>query len=324
MRRRSFGLLLIVGLGLILSGLALRFLLVPLIKIMPDELSVVRTYDGMLVTMLDPTTLNLYQEVPIRIERTVRVERVVGDKALVYELAELRRQDDDSLIQTRETRYAIDRRTLMAVDGLGEDWQREGLTISFPIGTKKRDYEGWNEDAQQVATASFSGEEERGGLHTYVFQTRTGPDPIRDPFLLGLLPNEIDKASLLELMDQIPLTEQQRAFADQSLPRLPDPVPLGYAYVSDLTLWVEPITGMVVDLVKHEERIVFLSLLPVATIFEMDWRHTPETVSAIAAEVKPLINQVRLFEGIMPWFTWILGAGLIVLGGIVWNRDRRN
>jgi hypothetical protein len=323
-RRPLSLLLLVVGLGLVLFGLALRFVVVPGMKVMPADLSVVRTYGGTLVTMLDPATFSLYQDLPIRIVRTVHVEEVEGDKTLVYELAELRRQDDGSLLQSRETRYALDRRTLLSVDGLGEDWHREGLTLNFPIGTKKQDYEGWNEDAQQVETAHFTGEEERGGLHTYVFNTRTGPDPIRDPFLLNLLPTEIDKAALLELVDQVPLTEGQRALVAERLPSLPDPVPLVYAYTSDLTLWVEPTTGMAIDLVKHEERAVFLGPFPVATIFEMDWCHTPETVADIATEAKPLIRQVRLFEGTLPLFAWMVGVGLVMLGGTVWGTERRD
>jgi hypothetical protein len=300
--------------------LALRFLIVPGMKMLPADLAVTRTYTGTLVTMLDPATLSLYQDVPIHILRTVHVEKVEGDKALVSELADLRRQDDNTLIQSRETHYALDRRTLLPIDGFGEDWQREGLTINFPIGTKKQDYEGWNEDAQQVEVAHFVGEEERGGLHTYVFNTPTGPDPIRDPFLLDLLPTEIDKATLLGLMDQIPLTEQQRVLADEYLPRLPDPVPLSFAYTSDLTLWVEPTTGMAIDLAKHEQRIVFLGPLPVATLFEMDWRHTPETVADIVAEARPLIRQVSLFERALPISGWVVGAALVVLGALFGTR----
>jgi len=321
MRRRSVRILFIGGgIALIALAFGLRFVLVPALKVLPADLNVVRTYEGRLATMLDPTTLTFYQDVPIRIERTVRTQRVEGDKALIYELAELRRQDDGTLIQSRETRYAVDRHTLLPIAGFGADWPREGLTINFPIGTRKQDYAGWNEDAQQIATARFVGEEERGGLLTFVFHTQTGPDPIRDPFLLALLPVEIDKATLLDLMDQIPLTEVQRALAAQALPRLPDPVPLNYVYISDLTLWVEPTTGMAVDLVKHEERLVALGPLPVAAIFEMDWRHTPETVADIVAEAKPLINQVRWFERILPLLTGI--AGGLLISAVLFHRLR--
>jgi len=315
--------LMLLGGGFIISGLALRFLIVPGIKVLPGDLSATRTYTGTLVTMLDPSTLSLYRDVPIHILRTIQVEKVEGDKALVSELAELRRQEDGTLIQSRETHYALNRRTLLPIDGFGEDWHREGLTINFPIGTKKQAYKGWNEDVQQVESAHFVGEEERGGLHTYVFNTRTGPDPIRDPFLLSLLPTEIDKATLLGLMDQIPLTEQQRVLADEYLPRLPDPVPLSFAYASDLTLWVEPTTGMAIDLTKHEERIVFLGPLPVATLFEMDWRHTPETITDIVSEARPLIKQVWLFERALPMSGWVVGAALVALGALVGTRVGR-
>ena len=317
MKRRAASILFITGgTALIILALVLRFVVVPAIKVLPSDLNVVRTYEGTLVTMLDPATFDFYRDVPIRIERIVHTEKVEGDRALVVELADLRREDDGTLLQSRETRYALDRRTLLPIDGFGADWHRAGLTINFPIGTKKRDYEGWNEDAQQTATARFVGEEPRGGLDTYVFRTQTGPDPIRDPFLLALLPTEIDKATLTALLDQISLTELQRTLADETLPRLPDPVPLNYVYISDLTLWVEPTTGMAIDLVKHEERLVALGPLPVAAIFEMDWRHTPETVAEIAAETKPLIAQVRWFEKILPLLAGV-GGGLLVGVGLI-------
>jgi hypothetical protein len=69
-------LLFITGLGLIILGLALRFVIVPGMMLLPADLSVVRTYEGKLVTMLDPATFGLYQDLPVRIARTLRVEKV--------------------------------------------------------------------------------------------------------------------------------------------------------------------------------------------------------------------------------------------------------
>lgn len=315
-RRRAW--LLLGGGGLLLAALILRFLVVPALKVLPADLDVVRTYEGTLVTMLDPTTFQFYRDVPVRITRRVRVVRVEGNKALVREQAELYRQDDNALLQSRENHYALDRRTLLPVDGMGEDWHREGLTLNFPIGTRKQDYQGWNEDAQKLATARFVRQERRAGLTTWVFHTQTGPDPIRDPFLLALLPAEIDKGALEAILAQLDLPDLQQRLVAEALPRLPDPVPLNYFYLSDLWLWVEPTTGMAVDFVKHEERLVALGPLPVATIFEMDWRHTPETVLAVAAEARPFIEQVRWFERRLPTAAALAGGVLvfIALGGV--------
>jgi len=299
------------GVILILVGLVVRFVLVPGMKVVPANLDVVRTYQGTL-TMLDPNTFEFYQEVPVHIVRYVKMEKVDGSKGLISELAEL--YTGDQLIQSRRSLYAIDRHTLSSIQGFGEDWPREGLTISYPIGTHKRDYQGWNEDAQQVETAQYVRTETYQGVKTYVFEIDTGPDPIRDPFLVELLPRQLDKSLLLDLVDQFPLNDAQRALAARLLPGLPDPVPLDYLYSSDLTLWVEPTTGMVVDLHKHEWRMVALNGLPVAPIFEMDWRHTPETIADSIDEAKPLITQVRWLEGILPWVAWIVGAILVGVG----------
>jgi hypothetical protein len=305
------------SLGLVVLGLALRFVVVPGMKIVPGDLSVVRTYEGTLLTMLDPATFELYQDLPVCITRTLRVEEVQGDGALLYELAELHRQDDGKLIQSRETRYALDRRSLLPLEGLGEDWPREGYTVNLAFDTQKQDYEAWNEDAQRTARLSFVREEKVAGLRTFVFNMRTGPDAIRDPFMLNFLPAEVDKATLWGLVDQMPLTEQQRELATELLPDLPDPVPLNYAYISELTLWVEPTTGMAVDLVKHEKRVVLLGLLPVATVFEMDWRHTPATVRDVVDEISPLVDQARLFGHTLPLLAWATGAALVVFGWVV-------
>lgn len=301
------------GVILILAGLVLRFVLVPGMQVVPADLNVVRTYQGTL-TMLDPNTFEFYQELPVRIVRYVKMEKVNGHKGLISELAEL--YNGEQLLQSRRSLYAIDRHTLSSIQGFGEDWPREGLTISYPIGTHQRDYQGWNEDAQQAETARYLRSESYQGVETYVFEVNTGPDPIRDPFLLELLPRQLDKSLLLELVDQFPLTDAQRALAARLLPGLPDPVPLDYVYSSELTLWVEPTTGMVVDLHKHEWRFVALNGLPVAPIFEMDWRHTPETIADSIDEARPLIAQVRWLEGILPWFAWIVGTGLVVIGGL--------
>jgi hypothetical protein len=74
---------------------------------------------------------------------------------------------------------------------------------------------------------------------------------------------------------------------------------------------------MVIDLHKHEWRLVVVNGLPVAPIFEMDWRHTPETITDSIDEAKPLINQVRWLQGILPLVAWIVGAGLLALGLIL-------
>ena len=65
---------------------------------------------------------------------------------------------------------------------------------------------------------------------------------------------------------------------------------------------------------------MFLGPLPVATLFEMDWRHTPETIAAIVSEARPLIRQVWLFERALPMSSWGVGAALVVIGALFGTR----
>ena len=87
--RKFFGwLCLLLGLLLVAGGLVVKFAILPALAVWPDDVDSTRTYDGTLVTMLNPQALatgdmaNLFWEnVPVSVDRHVTTEQVDGNTA---------------------------------------------------------------------------------------------------------------------------------------------------------------------------------------------------------------------------------------------------
>jgi len=152
----KIGGLLVVFLGLLLvaAGLVLKFAVLPMMAVWPDDVDSTRTYEGTLVTMLNPGALatmdlaNLFfSNVPVTVDRHVTTEEVDGNKALVREQVQVKgpdgqplpglNTDPDGLHTTFW--YAIDRKTTVEIPNFTSEAgvldTRRGLVIGFPIGT---------------------------------------------------------------------------------------------------------------------------------------------------------------------------------------------
>ena len=262
--RRGWGTtLLVLGLVLITGGLLARFVIYPAQLQFPADVDVTRTYEGELGVMLNPAALEtgdlatlFLTDVPVTLERNVQTLETGGDDgAIVQEVAVMTGPAGPML--TTEDVYAIDRRTMEAIANFSEDSRvidREGLVIGFPIDTEKQDYTGWNGDTLETVTLTYVDEVERGGMDTLVFAASSGPEPILDEALLATLPATLPKALIAQLASTLQLPADQAAQFEQLLTSLPDEVPLGYTYAFDKTYWVEPATGVLIDVEVSESR----------------------------------------------------------------------
>jgi len=340
---------LIVGILLVLIALVIKVVIYPSMAVWPDDVDAVRTYEGTLHVMLNPAaaaalqdpaalaTLDLSQlilrDMDVTISRHVTTEETKGNKAIVLE--EVRASgppDPIPAVLSGDSWYAIDRKTMNAVPDFSDNDNipnREGLVIGFPIGTEKKNYPGWNGDAQRVTgDAEFVREEKHAasGLNTYVFGSESPPVEIVDPAKLAIFPPGVPKVLIQNMMaaGMIELTADDAAMFEQILPTLPDLVPLKYTYEYETVYWIEPTTGVLVDYTKHEVRWAAIEFGPmlkqVLKVFELSYNTSDESVKDAAEDAKDAKGLIDLLGTTVPMLLVVGGLVLGVIGVVLFLR----
>ena len=269
----------ILGLISAIAGIVLMTVIVPGMKIFPDDVDTTRTFDVAYLTLLDAETLQflVFEEGgdhDLSINRIVRVEEVDGENTLIFEQQDL--MNGDEVLASQVKRYGLDRRTLTPADDIPETWQsaesnweRAGQVIGWPIGVEARDYDGWNEDYREIVDLEFEEEVEHEGIRTYYYTAAYDPLPIvaEHAAVLGLpeslttiqlaqLANSIEVEGLeLELPARLRII-QVLSQALEDVTGQSDAVPLEYYYDYTGEYWVEPTTGVLIDTHKYENRAV--------------------------------------------------------------------
>ena len=340
----KIGGLLVVFLGLLLvaAGLVLKFAVLPMMAVWPDDVDSTRTYEGTLVTMLNPGALatmdlaNLFfSNVPVTVDRHVTTEEVDGNKALVREQVQVKGPDGQPLPGLNTDAdglhttywYAIDRKTTEEIpnftDEAGVLDTRRGLVIGFPIGTEKRDYQGWSDDYQALVPVNFVGVEEHEGITTYRFTSGSDSQPLLDPAVLAMFPASLPKDLIVGLAPQLGLPPETLQGLAAFLPLLPDPVPLSYVYQYATEYWVEPTTGVVVDYVKEEARLLALATAEV-DVFRLSYQATDQSIADAKKDAEDGKMMMTLFGTIIPYAAIGLGALVALGGGFMLGRKRKS
>jgi hypothetical protein len=279
----SWGMTLIGG-ALIVVALALALVIVPSMKVFPDDVDTTRVFDLNYLTLLDADTMEFYRAEPdnlpenLRIERNIFVEETDGNKTLIRETQTILDGDDELIQQVKY--HPLDRKTLATLTDFPEAWTehdgywlREGQVIGWGLDVEQRDYDGWSDDTRHVVNLAYDDVEEHGGIETYHFTSHSDAEPIAEAHVAQLgLPTELSIESLRSLAAGMDIEDEEtRTQVETLLPLLirqavlttqadadPDNVaaPLVYYYDYDGEYWVEPQTGVLIDTRKYENRTV--------------------------------------------------------------------
>jgi Porin PorA len=333
-----------LGIGLAVLGVLslaaaaiLVWVVVPNRKELPADTNTVRQYSGTAKVLLNPQALAggdlrnaLRTNVPVTAERTVKVLATDGNVAQVSDERVL--LGGGQPIGQTSAKYAVDRKTMeAATTGFPSDWSvdpAQGLTVTFPIGSEKIDYTGWVSDTQTTTPITYEREETKGGVNAYVYTSTVAAAPIKDQDVLANLPPALPQTVLGGLAAVLPLTDQQKAGLAQALPLLANPVPLSYTYEATSTFWVEPTTGIVVDVDREEIRKAGIggpggAVLAAIPIYDVTTRYTDQSVTAAANEAKDKKDDLTLYGTTLPWILAGLGALLLVVGVVLALTGRR-
>jgi len=333
----------VVGLVLVVAGLVVMLAIAPGMKKLPTDTNITRTYQGTMPVLFDPRTFKFTHDLPIAITRHFAVTQTSGNVALVKE--ERTMTSGGQAIQQVVNDYAVDRTTMLASPTYPDAWKstpgfwpREGVVLSWPIGTKQQDYTGWSDDYRSTVPLKFAGvvTNPRSGTKTYLFTSSSGPRPIADAEVQALgLPTTLPKKLLTALVGQAnlpPLVAQLLPSLLKSIPG--DSVPLGYTYAYEGKYWIDPTTGIMIDTQKHELRKVGiadsvaaktpLALLPESQKDQMrvpvsDYTYTTTDASVQDAkkEAKDKGGKLTLYGTTLPWIVIIVGAVLLVVGVVI-------
>lgn len=191
-------------------------------KRLPANLNETIYYEGKLGIMNEKTTELEYRNVEII--RQIKALREEGKVLIIREdiktIDKHTNEEIDDLCMTKI--YGVDPYTSENIEGYG-DLNRIGQWI-FPVGVEKKNYLVWNSDLddackkgyidaeEAAAWGVYMGEEMRGGIKTYKFYGW------QDNIFTGYLP----------------LLPEAKLY-----------------YGGEITAWVEPTTGTIVDLQKH-------------------------------------------------------------------------
>ncbi|WP_406284931.1 porin PorA family protein [Embleya sp. NBC_00896] len=328
-----------VGLVLIACAFVLAYVITPNYVVrVPDDTDAKRSYAGSFRTLLDAQEVakgNLVaavkRDVPLAVERTVKVEETSGDKALVSDTRTTSAAGNP--VEKTDWKYAVDRKTLQPVTSHPADWtvvDAQGLTVSWPLGAKKRTYTGWRPETKTTTPLTYTRTESKSGVSTYVYEASLPPTRITDSQVLAGLPPAVPQTTLALVAQLGTLSDAAKQQLAALLPTLGNPVPLSYTLASADTFWIEPETGIVVDTQRSQQRVAgviapssgaFLPLLPVSEVF---YQQTPESVKAAADDANDGHDVIMLVGTILPIVVGVVGALLIAAALLIRRRRPRS
>jgi hypothetical protein len=327
----------VLGVLLIAAAFVTAFWITPTyVARLPEDTDAQRSYAGTFRTLLDPRAVaggdlagGLRHNVPLTIDRRVKVRGTSDNTALVSDVRSIKAAGTP--VERTTWQYALNRRTLRPTTDHPGDWSvtdAKGLTVGFPFGTDKKTYTGWVPETATTTRVAYARSENRSGVHSYVFRAAVAPTRITDTQVLAGLPKALPLSVLRPLAAAPLLPADLRQRLRALLPTLGDPVPLAYVLQETDTFWVEPETGVVIDLDRSQQRIVgvqapnggaFVALVPVV---DATYQQTPAAVKSAVDDANDGRDVIELVGTILPVVAGVLGT-LLILAALLFRRRRR-
>jgi Porin PorA len=316
MNKRAVGAALFAGgaFALVVAG-ALSFVITPLITRMPYDVqppeTTVEAVDATFVQarQLNGATVVAVQRADVLTTTGIRSDvnaaaQMTGtlkDRAVIWNVFnETTRADTDELISADQSRIALDRYTGTALDWSGQCYtdtegkpclpgsvSYSGQVYSFPFGTEKKTYQYYDLSLGKALPINYRGTDEVEGLTAYRFEQVIPEQPITMPAesvngLLGIFSPGSASGTVL--------------------------------YRGSRTVWVEPVTGSIVD-IRDDSRRLLISDTGVQTVlFQAVFRYTPDTRRTIAEVTADGYLAISMLGTYVPIGLAALGVGLMIWG----------
>lgn len=323
--RRSSIALFIVGLMLITAAAVIRYVVVPHMSKLPADTKEGALFEGAL-RQIDPTTFGLDAGTPITIDRSLKVDRVVGDTALVTCTVVTHLPSGDITDVRSFAVNRVDFTQAAPPDGVSVEDQRGGITLSFPMNPTTDDALVYDQVTRTAQPVTYTGTTTLAGREVYEF-TGTATAPIVDPAVLGpvmagiaaLVPGGDGSTLPREIVRTlIPALSPDRAAAvEQALAAAPDPVPLTYTSVNMLDAAVDTHFGTPIRIAQNQTAVLNIAsggaLVPLLDLSQVRAQTSDASIQKVADKVARGERQLKIAEFWVPLVSALVGVLLLVV-----------
>ncbi|RBY87891.1 DUF3068 domain-containing protein [Blastococcus sp. TF02A-30] len=298
MRRRAIGLGL-VGLGAfaLVAALLVRLVLVDTLVRLPLDQTASPRALGTDVSFLDLSEMRQLRGLEATVEQRVAGEPAAeeaSDDVAVWNFGSTMVDEDGELLNAYTYRVCLDRREAVAVecesDHIDNDEDRsvEGLTLTFPFGTEKRDYDVFNPTTGETFPARFEEVEEIEGLEVYKFVQVVPETVIRETAVPGNLVGSDEATVEAEVV-----------------------------YSNERTMWIEPRSGVQVT-ASEKPRTVLRGPdgATGATVLAGSFAGDEQTIADGVERAEDTAGKINLITNVLPLLLLVLGV-LALAGGVV-------
>jgi hypothetical protein len=241
----------------------------------------------------------------LRITTRMRADGKTDDGAVIWNASqETVLSGAATPISVMQGRIALDARSGAGVEWSGEcladqpapcqagNVRYSGQLYAFPFGTEKKTYKFFDTTVRAALPIDYRGTDTVKGLRTYRFE-QTIP------------------------VQQWNLDPQTRAALEASLPQEAKFVAqlASMRYQSNRTVWVEPVTGSIVDYREHVQREIVMPFnQPSVPVLDATFQYTEQTRTEIAAEASDGIAAIRVLRSQLPIGLTVVGIVLLAAG----------
>ena len=174
-----------------------------------------------------------------------------------------------------------------------KNMSQPGIQFKFPFGVEKRDYKVYDDSTQQAVNAKFSGTSTINGVDVYKF------------------------------VEIVPDTLVGTKKVPGSLVGRTDPsVDAGLYYNGQVTMWVEPVTGIEVKVEQQQHQELRPDNAPPTVVFHGTLTYNAKTIAQMVSQVETNKGKLQFLTTIGP-ITFGIAGGLMILVGAFLLRRRR-
>ncbi|WP_186762689.1 DUF3068 domain-containing protein [Lentzea tibetensis] len=307
-RLRRVASLVLIGLGIftLALGAVLRFYVYPELAVVPLDQKTESVAEGV-ARVFYPKEL-VVKEAQLTATRKVESNRTrpeveSGGNVMVWDQGLLVTDGDNQIVSALEHQVCLDRRTNMALDKCSEQYvtdnkegptpddkavHQEGLNYKFPFGTEAKDYPYFDTTMRKASTARYEGTEQLGGLEVYKFVQQITPVKLRDQEVPGQLVNSTAPS-----------------------------VMAGRYYQNTRTMWVEPVSGIIVKgSEKQRQMLIGPDGKEGTVLLDGTLTFNDKTVKESTERATEAHDKLKLISSTGPVVLGSLGV-VMLLGGIL-------
>jgi hypothetical protein len=327
----------LLGILLIIGAVIVRFVVLPSLTKLPEDLSQSQKYEGTMQAV-DPKAFAagdlahlLTPEMPITADRSLTVDAVDGDTAIVTSKAVI--SLPDSSTQNDVHTYAVDRGDYSPVQ-LDEDQRaalvpadkqatfetHSGLAFSWPMDPPQDGTALYDSVTRTAQAATFVDDTELQGREVRNYRIDAA-GPITSPTVLAQFkdfPPQLPKPMIGGLLQAGIVPEQSRSALTAALPTMPDSIPIAFGSTNKIDAAVDAEFGAPLRVSQVQGMYVTVSVdgrdLPVIPL-SIAQLHTADSEVTAAADTMAKNSTMLSILGLwLPLAMAVIGIGLLVLG----------